>query len=300
MARRLTPVNGCCLRSLFSLALLKGWLVFHESTILAPRFAPTSTNLAPRAAKHDSIAARKYIGRTNASDTLMRAGQVLPDRLLDPLAGLRMQPERHGQERILRRGAMSLSTPMQWIPLCWMAFGLYWLVSAFNRKVTKKRETYFERLRYTVPLLIAFYLLFRPEAHYGWLGTRFVPASPATEWTGVGITAAGVAIAIWARWHLGSNWSGVVTLKEGHELIRTGPYHAIRHPIYTGMLIGLFGTLITVGEVRGLVALTIAWLSFYVKARREESFLMQEFGPAFSEHQRNTGMFFPKFRGLPT
>jgi protein-S-isoprenylcysteine O-methyltransferase Ste14 len=194
---------------------------------------------------------------------------------------------------------MSFSTPMQWMTFCWMVFGLYWLASAFNRKVTKKKETYFERLRYTVPLLIAFYLLFRPEAHYGWLGARFVPAGPATEWTGVEITAAGVAIAMWARWHLGSNWSGVVTLKEGHELIRTGPYRTVRHPIYTGMLIGLFGTLITVGEVRGLIALALAWLSFYVKARREESFLAQEFGPAFAEHQRKTGMFFPKLPGLP-
>lgn len=73
MPQWFTAVDGSCLRSLFSLALLKGWFVFHESTILAPRFAPTSTNLAPRGAKHDFIAARKYIGRTNASDTLFRA-----------------------------------------------------------------------------------------------------------------------------------------------------------------------------------------------------------------------------------
>jgi protein-S-isoprenylcysteine O-methyltransferase Ste14 len=110
----------------------------------------------------------------------------------------------------------------------------------------------------------------------------------------VGITAAGVVIAIWARWHLGSNWSGVVTLKEGHELIRTGPYRTIRHPIYTGILIGLLGTMVTIGEVRGLIALAVAWLSFYFKARREESFLAQEFGSAFAEHQRHTGMFLPK------
>ncbi|MGB8456664.1 MAG: isoprenylcysteine carboxylmethyltransferase family protein [Candidatus Acidiferrum sp.] len=275
-----------------------GWFVFHRSTILAARFVPASTNLAPRGAKHGPIAARKYIRSTNVSDTPFRHGQVLPDHPLDLLAGLRVQAKSRSEKRMLYRDAMSFSTPVQWMTFCWMAFGLYWLASAFNRKVTKKRETYFERLRYTVPLLIAFYLLFRPEAHYGLLGARFVPAGPATEWTGVAITAAGVAIAIWARWHLGSNWSGVVTLKEGHELIRTGPYRTVRHPIYTGMLIGLFGTLITLGEVRGLIALALAWLSFYVKARREESFLAQEFGPAFAEHQRNTGMFLPRLPNL--
>jgi protein-S-isoprenylcysteine O-methyltransferase Ste14 len=108
------------------------------------------------------------------------------------------------------------------------------------------------------------------------------------------LTATGVAVAFWARWHLGANWSGVVTLKEGHELIRTGPYRAIRDPIYTGILLGLLGTAIAIGEVRGLLAVAIAWLSFYVKARREESFLTQEFGEKFEAHAKQTGMFLPR------
>ena len=114
------------------------------------------------------------------------------------------------------------------------------------------------------------------------------------EWLGVLLTATGIAVAFWARWHLGTNWSGVITLKEGHELIRTGPYSSIRHPIYTGILLALLGTAITFGEVRALLAVAIAWLSFYVKARREESFLSQEFGPGFAEHKQHTGMFLPR------
>ena len=108
------------------------------------------------------------------------------------------------------------------------------------------------------------------------------------------IVAAGLAIACWARLHLGSNWSGVVTLKEGHELIRSGPYRTIRHPIYTGILLAFFGNVIALGQVRGLIALVIIWLAFYVMARREESFLAQEFGPRFNDHTRQTGMFLPK------
>lgn len=192
---------------------------------------------------------------------------------------------------------MNLASPMDWIKLCWAFFGLYWLVSALKRKATKKRETYFQRLLYTLPLFLAFLVLFRPEAHYGWLGARFVPAGPASEWLGLAITAAGVAFAIWARRHLGTNWSGVVTLKEGHELIRTGPYRTIRHPIYTGILLAIFGTLVTIGEVRGLIGLGVVWLSFYLKARREESFLTEEFGAAFAEHRGHTGMFLPKLSG---
>lgn len=189
---------------------------------------------------------------------------------------------------------MDWFSPHKWIDALWMLFALYWLVSALKRKKTKQRETVVQRLGYVLPLVVAFYLLSQPGAHFGWLGARFVPRSPAVEWIGVLLTAAGVGVAFWARWHLGANWSGTVTLKEEHELIRTGPYRAIRHPIYTGILVALLGTAVANGEVRALLAVGVAWISFYIKARREESFLAQEFGTGFAEHLRHTGMFLPR------
>lgn len=190
---------------------------------------------------------------------------------------------------------MNSFSPRQCTDALWLLFGAYWLVSALKRKKTKQRETWSQRFGYLLPLALGFYLLSQPQARYGWLGSRFVRIGSAGEWLGVLLTAAGIGVAFWARWHLGTNWSGVVTLKEDHELIRTGPYRTIRHPIYTGILLALLGTSITLGEVRALIAVAIAWLSFYIKARREESFLMQEFGPGFDEHKRHTGMFLPRF-----
>jgi protein-S-isoprenylcysteine O-methyltransferase Ste14 len=193
-----------------------------------------------------------------------------------------------------REARMNFFSSRQCIDALWLLFGLYWLISALKRKRTKQRETVLQRLGYTLPLVAAFYLLSQPGAHYGWLGVRFVPDNPIPEWIGVALTAAGVGVAFWARWHLGTNWSGTVTLKEGHELIRSGPYRAVRHPIYTGILLALLGTAIAAGEVRALLAVGITWVSFYVKARREESFLTQEFGPKFQEHLQHTGMFLPR------
>ena len=181
------------------------------------------------------------------------------------------------------------------VGLLWMLFLLYWIVSALNRKKTKQRESILHRLSYILPLLAAFYLLYNDRETLGWLGAYFVPHTALVQWLGVVVTATGLEIACWARLHLGANWSGVVTLKEGHELIRTGPYQNIRHPIYTGILVGFLGNAITLGQVRGLIGLAVIWASFYVKARREESFLMQEFGPKFKEHTQHTGMFLPKF-----
>jgi protein-S-isoprenylcysteine O-methyltransferase Ste14 len=189
---------------------------------------------------------------------------------------------------------MDFSSSRQWINALWVLFGLYWLVSALERKKTKRRESWSQRLIYVLPLIAAFWLLSRREAHFGILGARFLPASLLAEWTGVVLTAAGVGVAFWARWHLGANWSGVVTLKEGHELIRSGPYRTIRHPIYTGILLALLGTAVAAGEVRALLAVALASVSFYWKARREESFLTEEFGEKFGAHAKQTGMFLPK------
>src|SRR5438105_15812401 len=163
---------------------------------------------------------------------------------------------------------MDFSSPRQWIAALWLLFGLYWLAAALKRKKTKQRETWLQRFVYMLPLALAFYLLNEPQLPCDWLRKRLVPASPAASWMGVLLTAAGIAVAFWARWHLGTNWSGVVTLKEGHELIRTGPYRSIRHPIYTGILLALLGTVLATGEVRGLLSVAVACLSCSSKAQR--------------------------------
>ena len=176
----------------------------------------------------------------------------------------------------------------------WFVFWFYWLVAAFGRKKTKRRESRLSRLSYTLPLPGAFALLAWPKAHRGWLGMRFLPFSEATEWIGAAVTVAGLLLAVWARRNLGGNWSGMVTLKEGHELIRSGPHRRMRHPIYTGILVAFIGTAIGLGRIAGLVAFAIVWASFWEKARREESFLAQEFGEKFEAHREQTGMFLPK------
>ena len=190
---------------------------------------------------------------------------------------------------------MDFSSSRQWIDALWLLFGVFWLASATRLLKSPAAVIWLQRFGYVLPLALGFYLLSQPQAHYGWLGNRIVPPGPLAAWIGVLLTGAGIGVAFWARWHLGTNWSGVVTLKEGHELVRTGPYRSIRHPIYTGILLALFGTAVNFGEVRALLAVAIAWLSFYIKARREESFLSQEFGPGFAEHKSHTGMFLPRF-----
>ena len=174
----------------------------------------------------------------------------------------------------------------------WNVLLIVWLAMLFGRKSTKQSETAWERVQHVVPVLVAFWLLF--ESSWSVLDLRVVPETPAVLWVGVLLTALGVGISVWARLSLGANWSGMVTLKKGHELVRKGLYRWIRHPIYTGILLGFVGTALIKGHVRSWVGLAILWTSFYFKARREERFLRQEFGEGFEEHARRTGMFLPK------
>src|SRR5690348_17143447 len=187
--------------------------------------------------------------------------------------------------------------PHQWVHLAgyaWLAFLAYWILSAGKLKATKRRESPAERLGHILPMVLAFYLLFNDAASFGWLAHPILPFSSALGAVGLALTFAGAAVAVWARWHLGENCSGSVTLKAGHELIRTGPYRFIRHPIYTGILLAAVGTALALDEWRGVISCAIVLITFYFKARREERFLSEEFGSGFDEHSRHTGMFLPR------
>jgi protein-S-isoprenylcysteine O-methyltransferase Ste14 len=180
-------------------------------------------------------------------------------------------------------------------PICWpwIAFWAYWLVAAIFVKRIARRQSGSSRLLYFALLLPAFFLLFDPRLSVSWLGRNFLPASHAVFLCGIAITVVGLGFAIWARIFLGSNWSGAVVVKEQHTLTRTGPYRWVRHPIYTGMLLGALGTAVSLEQWRGLCGVVLMTFGFYVKARHEEQLMIQTFGAQYDEYKRKTGMLLP-------
>jgi protein-S-isoprenylcysteine O-methyltransferase Ste14 len=185
---------------------------------------------------------------------------------------------------------------MNAVDLCgylWTAWLVVWLIWAFRSKHTKQRESLGSRMSYTIPVWAAVYCMFGAKnlgewwhrdilLHMAWLGP-----------VGVAITAFGFAFTFWARYILGGNWSGAVTIKVGHELIRTGPYGWVRHPIYTGMIIATTGTAIALDQWRGVVAAVLMWLGFTIKRLKEEQFMRQTFGDQYTDYTRTTGAIFP-------
>jgi protein-S-isoprenylcysteine O-methyltransferase Ste14 len=166
---------------------------------------------------------------------------------------------------------------LAWNGVLWLAWGAYWLIVARRVKATKSAESFFDRVKHLAPLHIGFFLIF-------WWPPLFTGRQlqhAVLAWLGMALTIAGLAFAVWARLHLGGNWSGTITLKEGHELIRSGPYHFVRHPIYTGFLTALLGSALIAQSVEALIGFVIVVIALVLKLRREDKLLTQEFGDRY-------------------
>ena len=159
----------------------------------------------------------------------------------------------------------------------WLVWALCWVVSGFTTKANLRRESLGSRLSHVVPLAFGMYLVVWPRVRVPWLSVQVLPDVLARYWFGVALVALGLAFTVWARVRLGRNWSGTVTQKADHELIRSGPYALVRHPIYTGLLTALLGSAIALGEPRGFLGVLIVLASFWRKLRIEEGFMRELF-----------------------
>ena len=178
--------------------------------------------------------------------------------------------------------------------LLWAGLALKW--AAPRKVVSQTGEFPLYRFLRLIVLSITFALLFWDGTAVGILGGRFAPQIPAVAVIGFALTLAGLAIALWARIHLGQNWSDKVVLKVDHQLIRSGPYVHLRHPIYSGVLLAVLGTALIVGEWRGVLAFVILLTNYSIKARKEEQILATHFGDEFREHLTSAGFLLPSFR----
>jgi protein-S-isoprenylcysteine O-methyltransferase len=177
----------------------------------------------------------------------------------------------------------------------WLAFAVIWVLWAIGAKRVQTREGFRSRIPYLIFTVGAFYAMFSHEETFGWLRLRVLPRDRWIADLGIAITATGLLLAIWARAYLGTNWSGAVTVKVGHQLIRTGPYRWIRHPIYSGLILALIGTAINRGQLRGVIAVVLLWIGFTMKSRIEERFMTATFGSEYEEYRQMTGGIVPRF-----
>jgi protein-S-isoprenylcysteine O-methyltransferase Ste14 len=185
------------------------------------------------------------------------------------------------------------SFPADIIRAGWILFFVIWMLAAISNKRSIYRESSAQRLRYSILLVLAYLLLTNPRRLPFPFDVRIIPAAGAVEWMAAILCIAGFAFCVWARATLGRNWSGTITLKEGHELIERGPYCLVRHPIYTGMLAMFLATAIAIGHLGGVVGLAVAFASFWIKLSDEETLMRQQFPEQYRSYEQRVKRIIP-------
>lgn len=176
----------------------------------------------------------------------------------------------------------------------WLGWIAIWLLWAIRTKPAQRRESVSSRLSYTIAVVAGGFAMFADEVQAPWMNRVILPRDLWIAWLGIAITAAGLLFATWARVHLGGNWSGAVTVKFDHQLIRTGPYRFVRHPIYTGLVLAMLGTALDRRQVRGFVAAALFYFGFTIKRRIEDGYMRETFGSQYDDYMRSTGALFPR------
>jgi len=182
--------------------------------------------------------------------------------------------------------------PTSLLAIIWLIWLASWVGASFWTGQTRKHVTVVKTSRYHV-LIVAGGILFTP-----WT-SRVLGESPIWNLGPTGVylltvvTLAGISFTWWARIHLGRFWSNAITHKEGHRVIDTGPYGMVRHPIYTGLIVGMLATGIAVGTVTAILGAILISLGMSLKAKMEETFLSQELGPDYGTYCRRVPMIIP-------
>jgi protein-S-isoprenylcysteine O-methyltransferase Ste14 len=178
-------------------------------------------------------------------------------------------------------------------PVVWILFFVYWQIKAANTKTTKRLEPAGSRILRIFIFVIAITLLSTTRIPLPWLYLQLWSVGLWPFWLGAAVTIAGLLFAVLARRYLGRNWSRSVTIKQDHELITTGPYAMVRHPIYTGILTGFLGMAIAISQVRGFVVFVLIFLVFWIKLRMEEQWMRSQFGETYATYTHQTAALVP-------
>jgi protein-S-isoprenylcysteine O-methyltransferase Ste14 len=180
----------------------------------------------------------------------------------------------------------------------WLVFVAYWAVAAMGAKRSAGSRVWRGGLGLRLVLILTIAVVVRFPALREFLAEtqRAARHSDMFGWTGVVLCALGFGLAISARWYLGRNWGMPMSRKEQPELVTSGPYAVIRHPIYTGVLLAMLGSAIGVNIYWALMLIPVG-AYFILSARQEESFMLQQFPEQYAAYMAQTGMLAPRLFG---
>lgn len=179
------------------------------------------------------------------------------------------------------------------ISLCWTIFVVYWALSARSVKATAEMQNWAGRLAQRVPLTLGFAMFFVRFNPGNPLERILIRRTPIVLDCAAALCLLGLLGAIWARRTLAGNWSGAVTLKKGHELVKTGPYRYVRHPIYTSLLLMLLGSPLALGRVSAWVGFLLFCVGLWIKIMQEERLMLRHFAEEYRAYRAEVKALIP-------
>jgi len=177
--------------------------------------------------------------------------------------------------------------------LAWLVWLLIWIAAWAWSKRAQRREGFASGIWHVLPFMAAVVLISADRLPWSVLYEPVVAYQRAFYTIGLALTVAGLAFSVWARFFLGSNWSAAVQVKTDHQLVRSGPYRFVRHPIYTGILVAFAGTALAQDQWRSVLAVVLLVAGLVYKLRVEERWMTETFGAAYCDYRRHTRALIP-------
>ncbi|MDB4940266.1 MAG: isoprenylcysteine carboxyl methyltransferase family protein [Candidatus Doudnabacteria bacterium] len=185
--------------------------------------------------------------------------------------------------------------------LSWNAILLVWLPGYFTGKRTIQRPNPIRRAFAFALIIAGFMFLFSNSGPGNSFAERFLavphlfitPSTVPFGIIGLIIDLTAIVFAIWARIALGRNWSNAIALKENHELVQTGPYAIVRHPIYTGLVFAAFGTALTIGRLTDYIGVILLLVAILIRIQDEDALMAEQFSESHPAYRQRTKKLVP-------
>lgn len=185
-----------------------------------------------------------------------------------------------------------------------LTFGILWVIYFGTRlffqkriqgaleytHVNEKQEKLLFRLFAIAFLLLPVYFLTT------WIDFAGLPLPSWLRWSGAGLTVLGIIVFGWSHQALGQNWTAILALSKEHELVQSGPYRVVRHPMYSAFfIIGIGLSLLSANWLVGSLYLGSVWVMYQARVAREEQMMLERFGEPYRQYMKRTGRLWPRF-----
>jgi protein-S-isoprenylcysteine O-methyltransferase len=188
---------------------------------------------------------------------------------------------------------VTINQLIHWTSLLWLLITAVWFGSLPFVKRTIHKQSPSSRFEQAAVIATGIYLLFGSPSNPDWFNQPALTVTLPIALTGFGLAVCGIGFSIWARLTLGENWSSSPTIKQDHALVVRGPYRAVRHPIYTGLLVALLGSALQHGLVRSFLAVLVFGVGLWLKVSVEEQFMVHRFGEQYLRYRKDVSAVVP-------